>query len=147
MLRRAGPEDVDAIAGLFERSFGTLTFLPMLHTADEHRAFFGRQVAEHEVTVAERGGAIVGFAVVAANRLDHLYVEPDAIGSGVGHALFADVAARRPDGFELWVFQQNERARRFYERHGCRAVELTDGRGNEERTPDVRYEWRPEAER
>jgi putative acetyltransferase len=40
----------------------------------------------------------------------------------------------------LWTFQRNAGARRFYERNGFAAVELTDGLGNEEREPDVRYE-------
>ncbi len=54
---------------------------------------------------------------------------------------------RRPDGFALWVFQQNDGARRFYERHGLRLVRETDGSGNEERTPDALYEWRPSGAR
>jgi hypothetical protein len=37
-------------------------------------------------------------------------------------------------------------ARRFYERHGLRAVRFTDGTGNEEKTPDALYEWRPGEE-
>ena len=49
----------------------------------------------------------------------------------------------RPAGFRLWVFQRNDGARRFYERHGLTLVELTDGAGNEEREPDARYDWRP----
>jgi len=53
------------------------------------------------------------------------------------------LATLRPDGFQFWVFEQNDRARRFYEAHGAVAVEFTDGSGNEEKTPDVRYEWRP----
>jgi len=55
------------------------------------------------------------------------------------------VKQERPDGFPFWVFQRNEGARRFYERHGCRLVELTDGSGNEEKEPDALYEWRPSA--
>ena len=77
--------------------------------------------------------------------LTHLYVHPDEIGTGVGHALFEHVTTLRPDGFQFWVFQQNERARRFYEAHGAVAVEFTDGEDNEEQTPDVRYEWKPSA--
>jgi hypothetical protein len=33
----------------------------------------------------------------------------------------------------------NAGARRFYEREGFVAVDSTDGHGNEERAPDVRY--------
>ena len=49
--------------------------------------------------------------------------------------------AGRP--MQLWTFQQNDRARRFYEARGFEAVEFTDGSGNKERQPDVRYVWRP----
>ena len=42
---------------------------------------------------------------------------------------------------ELWCFQANERARRFYEARGFRAIRFTDGADNEERMPDIRYRW------
>ena len=143
MIRRATAHDVDGIAELFERSFGTLTFLPVLHTLEEHRAHFARVVAEQEVWVFENGG-ILGFASIDDSMLNYLYIEPDAIGSGVGSALYRHVVERRPAGFTFWVFQQNERARRFYERQGARPVRFTDGQGNEEKTPDVLYASSPE---
>ena len=47
---------------------------------------------------------------------------------------------------EVWVADENgavvARARRFYEANGFEALELTDGSGNQERQPDVRYAWR-----
>jgi hypothetical protein len=43
----------------------------------------------------------------------------------------------------LWTFERNHRARSFYEKRGCVAIEFTDGSRNEERTPDVRYQWSP----
>jgi GNAT superfamily N-acetyltransferase len=136
MIRRATADDVEAIVAIFEPSFATLDFLPRLHTHEENLAFFRRCVSEGEAYVLGDG-----FAILAGATLTHLYVHPDAIGTGIGHALFEHATRVRPTGFDLWVFQQNARARRFYEAHGCRAVEFTDGAGNEERTPDVRYEW------
>jgi GNAT superfamily N-acetyltransferase len=141
MIRRAGPEDVDAIARVFGRSFASLTFLPQLHSPEEHRAFFARVVAADEVWAWEEAGTVVGFAAVGDRCLEQIYVEPDRTGHGIGSALLAHVKSRRPQGFDLWTFQDNAGARRFYERHGFRAVELTDGDGNEERMPDVRYVW------
>jgi ribosomal protein S18 acetylase RimI-like enzyme len=146
MIRRAGFLDVDAVAELYERSFATLTFLPRLHSLDELRSWFDRVVAEQEVWVYERDGAIAGFAALDEEMLNYLYVEPAVLGHGIGTALLDQTKARRPAGFTFWVFQQNARARAFYERHGCRLVRLTDGEYNEEKTPDALYEWKPEED-
>ncbi len=82
--------------------------------------------------------------MLKGDELDALYVSPEAQGRGVGSRLFAEVIEQPPEGFTFWCFQHNRRARRFYERRGCRAVRFTDGAGNEERMPDVLYEWRPQ---
>ena len=74
--------------------------------------------------------------------VDYLYVEPKVTGRGIGSALLEQAKTRRRDGFSLWTFQQNEGARRFYERHGLHLIRLTNGDGNEEKTPDALYAWR-----
>src|SRR5438876_445332 len=111
MIRRARLEDVDAIAELYERSFATLTFLPVLHTLDEHRNWFARVAAEQEVWVYEEEGAIAGFVTLGADTLGYIFLEPEAIGRGLGTALLDHAKECRPAGFTLWTFQQNERAR------------------------------------
>jgi ribosomal protein S18 acetylase RimI-like enzyme len=143
-VRLARPEDAEAVAEVFIASFETLTFLPMLHSHGEHRAFVRDLVEKDEVWVAEDAGRIVGMAVLWDDVLSHIYVHPDAQGRGAGSALLQQAKTRRPGGFTLWVFQQNVEARRFYERHGLHAVRFTDGGGNEEKTPDALYEWSPE---
>ena len=142
MIRRATSADSDAIADVFIPAFRGLEFLPMLHTDEETRAWLESTVLPtHEVWVGEVDGRVVGFAAVEGDLLAHLYVHPDAQNAGVGSALLDLVKRERPGGFRFWVFQRNEGARRFYERHGCVVVELTDGSGNEEREPDALYAW------
>ena len=144
-VRRGRPADADAISDAFIPSFESLTFLPMLHTHEEHRVHIReRLLGEQEVWVAEQEGSIAGFAALTDDMLTNLYVHPERQGRGAGGALLARAKERRPDGFTFWVFQQNTHARRFYERHGCRLVRLSDGSGNEENVPDALYEWRPE---
>src|SRR5437870_53076 len=144
MIRQAGPQDVDGIAAVFTRSFATLDFLPQLHTPEQDHAFLGgRVLAEQEVWIAERGDRILGFLALDGDVCTFLYVDPSEHRSGVGSALFEAAQEARPHGFRFWVFQQNANARRFYENRGCYVIELTDGSGNEERTPDALYEWRP----
>ncbi|HYI75818.1 MAG TPA: GNAT family N-acetyltransferase [Gaiellaceae bacterium] len=144
MLRRARPDDARAIARLFRASFGTLTFLPTLHTPEEDERHLASMIADREVWVYEDEREIAGFAAVTDDMLSDLYVAPDRLREGIGSVLLERAKERRPAGFRFWVFQQNERARRFYERHGCRVVELTDGSGNEEKVPDALYEWAPQ---
>jgi ribosomal protein S18 acetylase RimI-like enzyme len=145
MIRGARPGDAAAIAELYERSFGSLAFLPTLHTLEEHRVWFGQLLAQREAWVWEREGAVLGFIVLGDATVEYLYVEPEMIGQGVGSALLDQAKARRPNGFSLWTFQQNHGARRFYERHGLRVIRLTDGQSNEEKAPDAMYAWRPAA--
>jgi len=134
----------DTIADVFIASFRGLTFVPAIHSDDQIRTWICEQmVPAHEVWVAEDAGTIRGFAAVSGDLLGHLYVRPEDQSRGIGTALLDAVKRERPGGFRFWVFQKNERARRFYERHGCRLVELGDGSGNEEREPDARYEWVP----
>jgi len=73
-----------------------------------------------EVTVAEADGRLLGFLAlaIAEQRLDQLFIAPDAQGQGVGVALFAVAIARFPDGFWLTTQTENHRARGFYERRG-----------------------------
>jgi GNAT superfamily N-acetyltransferase len=144
MIRCAEPQDTEAVADVFAASLESLAFLPRMHTVEQHRRFISEIVPrDHEIWVAEEEGRVVGLAAIGATTLGHLYVHPDAHGRGVGTALLEKTKELRPDGFTLWTFPLNESACRFYERHGLRAVEFTDGSGNEEKLPDVRYEWRP----
>lgn len=143
-IRTAAAEDADAIARLFLASKATLTFLPIVHTDEETFWFIANVVLrDQDVLVAEANGEIGGFIAMHADVVEHLYVRPDLLRRGIGSALLEQAKQRLPSGFRLWVFQENVPARRFYEGHGLRVIEETDGSRNEERTPDSLYEWRP----
>jgi ribosomal protein S18 acetylase RimI-like enzyme len=68
-------------------------------------------------------------------------VDPDWRGRGIGDRFVRLAKERRPGGLSLWTFQVNKPAQRFYERHGFTEVDRTDGSGNEEHEPDIRYAW------
>jgi ribosomal protein S18 acetylase RimI-like enzyme len=144
VIRRARPEDAASIGGVFVAARAGMTYLLEQPSDDGFRDFVaGRILGLEEVWIAELDGRVAGFMAIDGDRLDHLYVHPDAQGRGIGAALLGHSKHRRPGGFELWVFQKNDGARRFYERHGLELVALTDGRDNMEREPDALYAWRP----
>lgn len=132
------------LARLHRASYDAMSYIPRLHTPEEDRGYYGELFSRHEIWVAEDGDHVVGFAVLGHEELVQIHVEAEAQSRGIGAALFRRAMERRPEGFTLWTFQKNDGARRFYERHGCRVLKLTDGAGNEEREPDVQYGWRPE---
>ncbi|WP_432084545.1 GNAT family N-acetyltransferase [Streptomyces sp. WAC 04229] len=146
VLRRASAADARAAADVWLRSFAAaLPTVVRPRTDDEVRAYFRHVVVEqHEAWVAEEtGGAVAGVMVLEGEELSQLYLAPERRGRGLGDRFVALAKERRPAGLELWTFQVNAPAHRFYERHGFTAVERTDGARNEEREPDVRYVWRP----
>jgi putative acetyltransferase len=146
ILRRAVAADAQAIAIVHRTAMRvSLAFLPELHTAAQDLWFFsGRFLTANEVWVADADGQVAGYVGFDPDWINHLYVLPGFQGHGIGAQLLdralADGRPRR-----LWTFQENARARRFYETRGFVLIELTDGSGNEEKTPDALYEWRPSA--
>jgi GNAT superfamily N-acetyltransferase len=141
-IRRAASTDADETAAVLTASLKSMTFFPKLHTDQEDWEFVRGFVQHAETWIAERNGRIIGLACLDGGKLVHLYVDPAFHGQRTGTALLNRIKLQRPNGFEFWVFQANAAARRFYERHGCTPVEFTDGSGNEEKLPDVRYQWR-----
>jgi putative acetyltransferase len=141
-LRRATPADAPAIAIVHRTAMRvSLSFLPQLHTAAEDLRFFSeRFMPANEVWVADADGETAGYIGFDQDWIHHLYLLPEFQGQGIGPQLLtlalADGRPRR-----LWTFQQNDRARRFYEARGFVLLQLTDGSGNEEKSPDALYEW------
>ncbi|MEY4174761.1 MAG: hypothetical protein RI900_1926 [Actinomycetota bacterium] len=149
VLRQARANDAAECAHVYLRSraFG-LPQVPVVHESSEVRRWMADEVIGHsDVWVAEVDGVVTGLMVLSHERdggwLDQLYLDPSWMGRGLGDR-FVDLARRRcPAGVQLWTFQSNGPARRFWERHGFVAEESTDGRGNQEHAPDVRYRWVP----
>jgi len=116
---------------------------PPVHNDREVRAFFASVVVpEADVWVVDRDDTIVGLLVVSQHGawVDQLYVDPSHTGQGIGSRLIDWAKEQAPGELNLWTFRSNLGARRFYERHGCRAIAATDG-DNEEGAPALRYRW------
>jgi ribosomal protein S18 acetylase RimI-like enzyme len=93
------------------------------------------------VWVADRGGEILGYAITSpatpeflpppdgAGEITSLYLDPDAIGTGVGRLLYdrsvRDLFERGFDPLVVWAFRDNPKARGFYPRMGL-TIDLPD---------------------
>ena len=143
-IDRATAADADTVTGIYLRSRrAAWPAMPHgIHSDEETRAFVADVViAQREAWLAWDGETAVGLLVMDGSEMDWLFVEPVAQSRGVGSTLIEHAKALSPNGLTLWVFESNRRAQAFYERHGFVVVDRTDGAGNEEQAPDVRYAW------
>jgi GNAT superfamily N-acetyltransferase len=143
-VRQAKAEEATDVAEILLRSrHANEPDIPKLvHSDHEVREWVATVLMNQcEVWVAEADGEIAGMMALREDWIEQMYVAPGHTSRGIGAKLIAIAQDRRPTGLQLWTFEANRRAQRFYERHGFVAVERTDGSGNEEGAPDVRYRW------
>jgi GNAT superfamily N-acetyltransferase len=141
-IRAARPEDARPVAEVHVDSWrhtyrGVLPdeYLDRLSVDDRESMWLGAFAdpdPKSGALVAEADGHLVGFASFGPSRdedapdgtgeVPAIYVEPAALGTGVGRELFAAVTETLRDaGFTratLWALEANASARRFYEKAG-----------------------------
>ncbi|MTD98762.1 GNAT family N-acetyltransferase [Paracoccus sp. YIM 132242] len=134
MLREATPEDVPAIASIWNPIVRdmVITFWPTERSDAEIATLIrDRQAMGHPFLVAQDEGRILGFATYAqfrhgggyARSMEHtIYLAPDARGSGTGHLLLAALEDHaRTKGHRLLIggiTASNEGSLRFHARAG-----------------------------
>lgn len=130
-VRSAGPAEAEALSDLALRSKGHWGYdEQFLEACREELTVAPARCDGQSVFVAERDGGPVGFFELGGEppdgTLDKLYVEPRAIGSGVGSVLLT--AARRAAlgaGFAWLMIDADPNAEAFYVRSGARRVGST----------------------
>lgn len=143
-VRPATVEDAEAIAGAHVETWRE-TYTGLMPdrffdaSALESRRRMWRSILALDpvpgtVVVAQREGIVVGFAFAGSSQhhdaskgvepardlhLFSIYLLAAEHGAGAGSALLS--AALRDQPAQLWVASANDRARKFYERHGFHA--------------------------
>ena len=142
MPKQLALSDMDAAALVHRAAFdAAMPWLAGLHTPAEDRRFFRERVlATCQVWGAFDDAAMIAFIAFREDWIDQLYVLPDHQGRGVGSSLLR-VAQGAFVRLQLWTFQRNMPARRFYEARGFTLIDQTDGAGNAEKEPDALYRW------
>ena len=144
--RLASQSDAKIIANLFLASRKEyISFAPLVHSDEAIQQWMHDiLIPNSQVWVVEQNNVIIGMMAIVEkqriNWIEQLYVLPQATGQGVGALLIAKAKSLNLP-IRLRTFQENLGARRFYERHGFKMIEFSDGSGNEEHCPDMLYEF------
>jgi putative acetyltransferase len=126
-LRPFLPADASLLREIFRASIEQLTAddyseaqQQAWSSAADDEAAFGKDLGSHLTLVATLSGSPVGFATLAGgNRIDMLYVHPEAAGQGVGNLLIdalEKLAGSR--GAALLTVDASDSARSFFEKRG-----------------------------
>jgi DNA/RNA-binding domain of Phe-tRNA-synthetase-like protein/GNAT superfamily N-acetyltransferase len=127
-LRRAAPEDADAVAEIWRHGWrdAHLGLVPEeladARTPDSFRMRAADRIGDTMVATVD--GAVAGFVMVVDDEVEQVYVSASHRGTGVAGALMAEAERQvRANGHRtawLAVVAGNARARAFYERVGWR---------------------------
>ncbi|KQU91914.1 GNAT family N-acetyltransferase [Ensifer sp. T173] len=143
ICRPATRADMSACADILNRWIDATPWMPRIHQhADVERYYLETVFPERTVIVAERNDRVAGFMALSSDHyVTALYVDDVHRGVGVGSNLLKTARSLSATELNLWTFEANGNAQRFYERQGFSAVSRTDG-DNEEGLPDILYHWR-----
>ena len=147
LLRKATQADAEEITNVYLVSRKKLPYAPLAHSDVEILHWIKETlIPTNQVTVVENNSIIIGMMALSKTQdigwIDQLYLLPESTGLGIGTMLLNFAKNTLGSPMRLHTFQENIQARRFYERHGFCIIALSDGSNNEERCPDMLYEWR-----
>lgn len=144
-LRPARSTDAGKLGAMITHAVEAHAWKPKLHTGAEDIAHAGHLIDRGWVTVAtDDRDRVLGFIARDDHLIHSLYVHREAQRLGVGKALLNDAKART-ERLDLWTFEANKGAQRFYRREGFAEVQRTAGE-NEEGLPDIRFVWTAPAD-
>ena len=138
---RAG--EVAALGRILSDWIDETPWMPRLHSREEDRAFVADLIRTGGVSVARAGETPLGFLFEEGGLLGAFYLVREMRGQGIGKRLLDAVKADH-GRVDLWTFEANQGAVRFYAREGFVEVERTRG-DNAERLADVRMRWQREG--
>lgn len=126
VLRPARDADTAAVAAVWAQGWrdGHLGHVPDQLAAARTPESFRARAADRvgDTTVADDGGEIAGFVMVAGDEVEQVYVAARHRGTGIAATLLAEAGRRVAAGGHtrawLMVVPGNTRARRFYTRYG-----------------------------
>jgi GNAT superfamily N-acetyltransferase len=103
-----------ALTAVHERS-ATAAYAHIFEAPFPHEDAFAKWSAHQgPVWLALRDNQVLGFCALRENEIVGLYVLPEEANSGIGSALLAAAV----DAQKLWVLEDNQAARGFYEQRG-----------------------------
>jgi len=144
IIRDADKADMPACSAILNGWIDETGWMPRVHDHEDVERYYSDVVyRERQVKVADVDGKVCAFMALSDGAyVTALYVRPDYRRERLGKSLIDHAKALFPDQLNLWTFDQNKDAQRFYRRENFLELKRTGG-DNEENLPDILFQWRP----
>jgi len=112
------------------------------YTFDEVLQFFMNNLTKDNdvyLAIETNSDKVVGMLAFNNTEINQLYIHNDFQRLGIGTKLLKIAKDSSPGKLQLYTFEVNSGAQRFYENQGF--VIIGSGSENEENLPDILYEW------
>lgn len=141
IVRRLDLQEMAQASRIHRASFDDrLPWLIGLHTPQEDQWFYENCIFPQCEVWAAFSPDMAGIIAFKQGWIEQLYILPEFQGQGIGSALLRQAQQTFPH-LQLWTFQRNIQAQKFYGKRGFTAIDKTDGSSNEEKEPDILFEW------
>ena len=138
-VRLAVDSDAGACAAILNDWIEATPWMPRIHTEEDVVRYYRETVFPTQEILVVGSYGVDGFLALKGNTISALYVAERARRQGAGRALL-NAAKARQIRLQLWTFEANDSARRFYRREGFHEIRRTAG-DNEEGLPDILLGW------
>lgn len=142
-MRSARSQDMAVCAAIVNDWIDQTDWMPRVHTHEAVRKHYEEdEKIKRQTIVAVDGSRVRGFVTLTRDGfITALYVEEASRNQGIGGLLLARVKRELSPEINLYIFEANEKAQKFFSRHGFAEINRTTG-DNEENLPDILMEWR-----
>ncbi|MEH7114672.1 GNAT family N-acetyltransferase [Neobacillus niacini] len=111
-----------------------------IHDFESHVYFLNHILPEQfQIDLALIDEEVVGMIAYNNREISQLYIHLEYQGISIGQTLLDKAKAQSSGKLTLYTFEVNEKAQRFYEKHGFEII--SRGHENEENLPDIQYQW------
>lgn len=142
-MRSARSQDMAVCAAIVNDWIDQTGWMPRVHSREDVvKHYEDDEKMKRNTIVAVDGARVRGFVTLTRDGfINALYVEAASRNQGIGGLLLQRVKRELSPQVNLYVFQANDKAQRFFARHGFVEINRTTG-DNEEDLPDTLMEWR-----
>jgi ribosomal protein S18 acetylase RimI-like enzyme len=142
-LRNARSQDMAVCAAIHNDWIDATDWMPRVHSREDVlKHYQAEEMTKRHTLVAVDGSRVRGFITLSPDGfVTALYVEEASRNQGIGGMLIERAKRELTPEINLYTFQANTLAQKFYTKHGFVEINRTTG-DNEENLPDILMEWR-----